>query len=247
MSEEAQQQQQATTGDQGQQQQQQAQQPDHAAELAKLTRERDEAIARAHEHEEAARFWHGKVRGTAEVQPDKPKPEDEDGTDLLEVAAKGPAAMKEWLRKQGFVSMDEANQLVNSRAEQLSREGQLIQSYPDLKDHDSEFFKETATEYGRLKQQGVPEAVAMEVAAERVRARRKPSQEEKVTSSKKETDADRAARAKAQAGEGTKRGAKAQEDTADLSDEQKRIIEAFGISEDAYRKRATDGVQFARQ
>jgi hypothetical protein len=226
-----------------------ATEPDLKAEVARLTRERDDAAAKAKEHEDSARFWHSKARGSAEAPEAKTaaKADEEDNTDLLEVAAKGPKAMKEWLAKQGFVSKAEVDNLVTSKASQMTREARLVEQFPELKDQKSEFFKDTATEYGALKSQGVPEHIAMELAAERVSIRRGGTDDGEGRTKKETDDADRKARVKAQAGEGTKRQMRTAEEGGDELDEtQKMIADKFGISHEAYKKRAKEGVQRAR-
>jgi hypothetical protein len=220
-----------------------AAEPDYKAQAAQLQKERDEAIAKAKEHEQAAQYWHGKVKGGGE---DKKPAEPEDDTDLLEVTAKGPKAMKDWLAKNGFVSKSEVDAMVQDKASQLTREAQLLKSHPELSDPDSDFFKATAVEYGQLRDQGVPEGVAMELAAERVGAKTKRQAAAEDPKSKKDGDADRAARARAQAPEGHKARPAATEDDDELTPEQKRIAEHMGISEEAYLKRAKTGVQYAK-
>jgi len=250
--------------DQQQQQQQVAETPDQ--KIARLERENGElktreteATNKAKEHEDSAKFWHEKARGAAQPQnrDGAPKPgegEEEDTTDLLELAGKGPKAMKEWLKKQGFVSRDEAEQLTNRKAEGMVRQAQVVAKYPELNDQKSDFFKETTQEYGRLKERGVDELTAMETAAELVALRRGkggPGSEDisltdpAAASNKRGTEEERRSRAKAQGGEG-RRGAQ-KEESDDLDETQIRIAEAFGISTEAYKKRAKEGVQFARQ
>jgi len=231
------------------------QQPDPAAELAQVKKDLETEKARSKEHEEAATYWHQQARGgSARDGAEKPAKDEEpeDNTDLLEVATKGPKAMKQWLKDNGFVSQAEVEQTVQEKASQLAREAQVVREYPELADHSSDFFKETAQEYGRLKSQGVPEGVAMELAAERVAVKRGKGGDGGEGGGKKKAPAgesaeDRTARAKAQAGEGTKtRPAQQAAEDEELTPEQKRITEAFGITEDAYKKRAKEGVRFAR-
>lgn len=261
----------ATTvgGEQGadtaeQQKQPEQQQADPKAELQALKRENEALKGRVTETEESARYWHSQAKGNpakgrAEEQGDgTPKPED-DETDMLELAGKGPAAMKDWLKKSGFMSAAEVQNITNAKASQLVREAQLTQRYPDLQDKDSEFFKATASEYQSLKARGVPEVEAMELAAERAElaslrtgkatAAASPASTGGGSAPKKktETEEERAARIAAQAGGGGRRLAKGEDETDELTPEQQRIAEAFGITGEAYKKRAKDGVQVARQ
>ncbi len=232
-------------------------------ENGELKTGKDAAEAKAKEHEDSAKFWHEKAKGGAshrDGQP-RPEPEPEDDTDLLELAGKGPKAMKDWLKKQGFVSRDEAEQLTNSKAQAMVRQAEVMRKYPDLSDQSSEFFKSVTAEYGRLKQQGVPDLVAMETAADLVGARtsRRTTTDddekggerggdkggERGGDRHKETEDERRRRANAQNGGGRGRTSK-QEESDDLDETQKAIADAMGISHDAYKKRAKEGVQFAR-
>jgi hypothetical protein len=209
------------------------------AQLAQLRAERDEAIARAREHEEAARYWHSVAKGPAASET--AKPEDTADDDVLSIATQGGKAMQAWLKKQGFVSREEAERIAKQHADQRIAEAQLVAQYEDLANPKSEFFKETAALYGQLKTQGVPPEVAMRLAAEQVDLRRKAKAEPSARGSEEE----RAARAAAQGAPG-KRGAAAKTESEDLTPEQERIAEAMGISPEAYKKRAKEGVQIGR-
>jgi hypothetical protein len=234
-------------------QQQQQQQPDPKAELEALRKENESLKTRASEAEETARYWHGQARGRGSNRDrgdddNKPEP-DQDDTDLLELAGKGPEAMKAWLKKSGFVSAAEVETITNAKAAQLVKEAELTRRYPDLQDHDSEFFKATAKQYAILKGRGIPPAEAMEIAAEQTelaqfRSGKTPA--EPKGGKKTESDEERKARIKAQGGGSGRRAAASEEENDDLTREQLQICDAMGISPEAYKKRAKEGVRVAR-
>jgi hypothetical protein len=246
-------------GGSGEQQQQQ-QQPDPNAELEALRKENESLKTRASEAEETARYWHGQVRGSTQSRgsdrdrgDDDHKPEpDQDDTDLLELAGKGPEAMKAWLKKSGFVSAAEVETITNAKAQQLVKEAELTRRYPDLQDHDSEFFKATAKQYAILKGRGIPPAEAMEIAAEQAelaqfRAGKTAAADTTKGGGKKtESDEERQARIKAQNGGSGRRSAAREDENDELTPEQLQICDAMGISPDAYKKRAKEGVRVAR-
>lgn len=238
--------------------------------IARLERENGEFKSKAEEnerkakeHEESAKFWHERAKGSAPANRDgqeRPKPQDDpedDNTDFLALAAQGPKAVKNWLKAQGMVTRAEAEAMTNAKATQLMRQAEIVRNHPELNDQQSDFFKETTAEYQKLKARGIAELDALELAADRVALTRKAKAGDgegdngdkgdkgKGNGRGKETDEERRARAKAQNGDG-RRGAAAEE-SDELDDNQKRIAEAFGISEDAYKKRAKEGVQFGRQ
>jgi hypothetical protein len=245
----------------GGEQQQQAETPEQ--KIARLEREAgefkkqaEENERKAKEHEESAKFWHEKARGSATAPGNrdgqqKPR-DDEEEDDFIALAAQGPKAVKNWLKQQGLITREEAEQMTNAKAQAMIRQAEIVRNHPELNDQKSEFFKQTTEEYARLKARGVPEMEALEVAAELVAARRgsKKDDEGEETKGKgkgrqQETEEERRGRARAAAGEG-RRGTQANNESDELTAEQKRICEAFGISEEQYKKRAKDGVQYAR-
>jgi hypothetical protein len=193
-----------------------------AAEVARLTAENKEK-------DEAARYWHGLVKaGTKEPAKEKPA-EAEDDTDLLDlITTKGPKGLKDWIGKQGYVSKDEVDAKVESRAQQVVREAELVGEFPDLRDDKSEFFKETAVEYGNLVKQGVPSGVAMGLAARLVDGRTTAAAGS-AAPTKEEKEAARVARIKAQGGDKTRRGAATEGDEA-LTSEQETVLAGMGLS-----------------
>jgi len=199
------------------------------------------------EHQRTAEFWAAKAKATP-AAAGAPAAETEDDPDVLEAittgGAKGFDALAE---KRGFVKKADVETMINSKATQLTKEQELIGRYPDLKKKDSDFFKSTAIHYGSLVKDGTPQAVAMELAAEKTEldfmragklkpAGAEPTKEEKETA--------RLARVAAQAGEsGGRRAAAAEPDDDELTPGQKHMIASMGITEEAYIKRAKAGVK----
>jgi hypothetical protein len=223
-----------------------------AAELEALRNENATLKSRGEEAEGAARYWHEQAKGTGAGDKGKPAEADrEDDTDLLAVASKGPKAMKEWLAKEGFVSGEEVDRRVETRAQQIGRETQLGIDYPDLKDKTSEFFKAVAVQYGDLRKT-MDAHDAMERACEKVElANLRAGKTTPITTGKGKPnddagDDDRQGRARAQQGDPGRRQSRSEPGTDELDAIQLRICKAMGVSPEAYAKRAKEGVQTAR-
>jgi hypothetical protein len=225
-------------------------QPDVSA----LQREIDDLKRQNGEFQRTAEFWHEKATAKPAAAPRAAEPaaDPDDDVDLLEVlTTKGVSGLKQVLAKSGFVSREEAASMVNTKAAQIAKEAELLSAYPDLKKADSEFFKTTAQHYGQLKAAGVPEAMAMELAAEKtqlefLRSGKAKTPAQKAEESKAQREADRLARIAAQAGD---RGAPPPSDDGEdddtLTDYEKHICAQMGISEEAFIKRAKSGVQMS--
>lgn len=229
---------------------------DYKALYESTKKEADGFKTRAEENEQSAKYWHEQAKGGGADKGGKPE-EPADTTDVLELAAKGPAALKEWLRKEGFVSREEAESITNAKAQTIAREATVQAQYPELQDKESDFFKATAVEYGKLKQQGFSEIDAMEIGAQRAelamlksgkqRGSTTDEGKEKKTSGRG-TEEERRARASAQQGDKGRPPVNRQDDDDELTPEQKNMCEKMGISEEAYKKRANDGsVQVGRR
>jgi hypothetical protein len=215
--------------------------PDAKALAAEVERLRGQVA----EKEEAVRFWHGEAKKTAPksaATPETPD-EDEDKTDLLDlIATKGAKGLTGFLAKKGFVSGDEVDRRVNERATQMVRESKLIEEFPELSDQKSEFFKSTAVEYRELVNQGVPKQVAMGLAAKNVRlAALEAGEGDTKKTPKPDAEAERVRRIKAQGGDKGRKGAD-REESDELTPMQREIADAMGVSHDAYKKRAKEGV-----
>jgi hypothetical protein len=234
--------------------------PPAAGDAAALKAEIDALKGQVSEQQRTAQFWYEKATkpGAGGQGPgDKtPAPEPEDTTDLLDlITTQGPKGLNAYLKKQGLVSRDQVEAMVNTKAAQLAKETELVGRYADLKDQNSDFFKATAAEYGELVKGGVPQHLAMEMAAERAELRgirsgklKTPAQQTEEAKAQKE--ADRLARIKAQGGDRGNRAPAETEDDDVLSDNDraavKQLAEALDISvEDAekrYVARAKQGV-----
>jgi hypothetical protein len=117
--------------------------------------------------------------------------------------------------------------------------------YPDLKKRNSDFFKATAVQYGELVKSGTPQAIAMELAAERAELNfmRTGKVKPPGDTTKQDKETERLARIAAQgAGDTSGRPAAGGQEDEDLTAEQKHIADAMGVSHEAYAKRAKAGV-----
>jgi len=216
---------------------------DNSSELAALKAE----IA---ENKRATEFWYDKATRQAPAPAAVAEPEPEDDTDLLDlISTQGAKGFDAFMRKRGYASRAEVEQAVNSKAAQLSAEADLIGRFPDLRDKSSVFFTATAQAYGELKRQGVPEALAMSLAAERAelagyKGGTIKTATQKTADAKADKEATRLARIKAQ---GADRPARAtdqdEEDDDELNAQELHICEAMGITPEAYKARAQKGVQ----
>jgi hypothetical protein len=224
-------------------------------DLATLTAERDALKAAAAEHENTLRFWYEKAQKAATPEKVAAAPAVEE-TDLLDlITSKGEKGLKDYLKKQGFVSADEVDSKVNDKAVQITSEAQLLKDYPDLGDSKSEFFRSTAQFYGELKKDGVPERAAMKLAAQQaelagIRTGKIKTAAQKTEDEKATRAADRAARAAAGAGDHGGRTA-AEESDDELTPEQRgiaiKMLAGDGVTEDQaiekYKARAKTGVR----
>lgn len=215
-----------------------------------VSKEEFEALkAQIEEHKRTAQFWYDKANQKQEApKPAAPAAEPEE--DILDIVTKGPKAFDEFMRKRGYAKVDEVDSKVNAKAAALQAEQELYASYPELKNTKSEFFTATAMEYGALVKEGVPESAAMRLAADRVALREIQGGKRKTPAQISEDEkaakaAERAARAAAQSGDRGGRPAEGSEEDEELTPEQKHIISAMGISEEAYKKRAKEGVRMA--
>ena len=213
------------------------------------------------EHQRNAQFWYEKAAKGAAVEP-KPKAEPEQAepeVDLLDlITTQGAKGLTAYLKKQGLVTRTEseryAENLVNTKAAQLSAEQELRGEYPELGNEKSDFFLATATHYGELKKQGVPEVTAMRLAAKsaeldgiRAGTIKTPAQK------RSDQEAERRTRAAAGAGDRGGRTPQGAEDDDTLSADDmaavRNLAEALEIPvEDAQKRyvaRAKAGVNVA--
>jgi hypothetical protein len=218
--------------------------PAPPVDAAAFQRQIDELKEQVAEGQRTAQYWADKAKAGA---PAKPAEVHEDEPDVLEtITTKGAKGLDELLAKRGYVRGDEVDARVNARASTLVKEQELIAQYPDLRKKDSEFFKATAMHYGDLVKSGTPQALAMELAAQKTELEFMRSGKIKLPGAeptKEEKEAARLARIAAQSGDGGgRRPAAASEEDEDLTPEQKHIADAMGISHEAYSARAKKGV-----
>jgi hypothetical protein len=221
--------------------------PDSAAQLAAEKTRTAQLEAQVAEHQRNAQFWFEKANKGAGKPSAEAAPVAEPEVDLLDViTTKGAKGLTEYLKQQGMVTRDEATSLVNSKAAQIAKEGELMATYPDLQDKGSDFFKATAAEYGELKRQGVSETLAMELAAQRVDLRflregktKTPAQH--AADEKAQRELDRAARAAAGGGDRGRRAPEGNDDDDTLSENDeaavRQLAEGLDIPLDKARER----------
>jgi hypothetical protein len=227
-----------------------------AAELATLTAERDALKATAAEQQRAAEYWHEKATKGAAPAPKKEEPEPE--VDLLDlITSGGPKALKAYLRKEGLVTGADVEATVSAKVAQVTAERQLLDDYPDLGKKDSEFFQATAGIYGELKKAGVPETLAMQLAAQRaelegLKSGKIKTPQQVTDDAKAARTAERAARAAAGAGDRGHQATAEEDDDTPTPDEQRaiaRLADALEISvekaTERYKARAKKGVNVA--
>ena len=227
-----------------------------AAEVEALKAELATSKAAAAENERTAKFWHGKATAAPEKPAAAAPPEDE--TDVLDViTSKGEKGLDALLKKRGFVTKAELDSTVDAKANQIVSEGQLLKEYPELDNKDSDFFKATAQFYGELKRDGVPERVAMRIAAKEAKLAGIESgtiktATQKTADEKAAAAEERRARAAAGAGDHGGRGSAEEADDTPTEDEQRaiqRLADALEIPLDKaterYKARAKKGVQVA--
>ena len=218
-----------------------------ADDLAAIRKELDTLKSRNQELERTAQFWFDKASKGGQPAEKKDDPPADD-VDLLDViTTKGSKGLDEVLEKRGFVRADQVDSKIETRAQQLVRENALVEKYPDLKNHDSDFFKATAENYAALKKQGVSETMAMEMAAERtelkfLREGKLKTKAQATEEDKQRREEERQARIRAQSGDRGGRPSEASEDDEELTAEQKHIAAQMGITEESYKARAKKGV-----
>lgn len=206
------------------------------------------------EKDTALQFWHEKATKGA---PAAAAAVVEDDVDLLDViGTKGTKGLKEILNKAGYVSKADVENLIAAKVDQVSREGTAVERFPELKDKDSDFFKQTRKNVAALKEQGITGVNATEIAAERTYLQMledgtmDTKAQRKVKADKAADDEDEADRVRAGAAASGASGRRTPAAKAggkqELDATQKSIIKAMGITEEAYIKRADMGVQFGR-
>lgn len=229
-----------------------------ADDVAALRREVEDLRTRAEERERAAQFWYERANGGGEAppagrQPAASAPDPEPDPDVLDViTTQGTKGLTKLFEKAGFVRSDQVNARIEARAQSIATEQRLRRDYPELSDQDSEFFKLAARNFAGLKNSGVPEALAMELAAERTALALTRSGKMKTPSQEQEErESERRRRAAAAAGDGNARPAQGSEDDETIGPDEQRAIGLLSSSldipyeeaEKRYKARAKKGVQ----
>jgi hypothetical protein len=213
-----------------------------------IQRQIDELKAAIGEKDSAIQFLTEQAKTRAAPPKTETPADDEDDADVLDlITSKGSKGLEKLLEKRGFVRAKDVDERVDAKANALVKEQHLIKTYPELEDKSSEFFKTTAQHYGNLVKAQVAPALAMEMAAERaelqlIREGKRQTPQQKTDAEKTEREAERRARISAQGGDKGVRAAREAEEDDELSDQQKHIARSMGITEDAYKARAKQGV-----
>lgn len=230
-----------------------AKEPDPLAEM------RDELRSlrtRVSEAENDARFWRTKASGEAPKEEGENDGDDEPSVtdDLLETFSSGDAKrVAKVLKEMGFVRQADVEKAITNTRKEISSQGQLYKTYPDLADSESEFFLETAKRYNQLVQdepslKKSPKTI--EIAARLTAAELGVSE----TPSRRDDDGDyeRASRVARQSGDRGRgsRAAKGSDGPSELSAVQRSIIAKFQaagstVTEEGYRARADKGVKMS--
>ncbi len=238
-----------------------------AKDPAALEREVEQLKASTAELQRTAEFWRSKAQTPATTDKPAAAAATEEEVDLLDlIATKGAKGLKEYLKKEGYASKDEVDAIVNSKAKTMSEETQLLRDYPDLANHDSEFFKATAAEYGQLKAQGVPENLAMRMAARStalsfLESGKAKTKQQRSDEEKQQREQERRARIAAQAGDRGGRAAGEDESDDEVTPAEQAIIRGMLVGQpgkdgkpmdlaaatEAFKARAKSGVNVSRR
>lgn len=235
------------------------------ADLKKTVAAKDSELATAKqtitEKDQAAQFWHEKAtKGATAAKAAEADPADE--VDLLDViGTKGTKGLDAVLKARGYVSKDDVQALIADTVQTVSREGKAVERFPELKDKDSDFYKQTAKNVAALAKDGIKGVAATELAAERTylqfldEGKMKPAAVRRAEAEKHvdddEDEQDRIARGAAAGGATGRRAStpasRRAAETAEDKNLRKRVCAAFEIDEDKYIKRAEEiGVNIGR-
>src|ERR1035441_856959 len=231
------------------------------ADLAALTRDRDEA----RQSEKAWADFHRSGAGTRTapepIVAELPSPDefaDPEGAAVEaiendtpekmvdDLAAHGVAA----LSKRGFITAADALKLakqvaievssgiVDRRVAKMGTDQQIMQEFPDLRNQESELFQETAKRYQRaiaMDPNAKKTPAALYLAADAAREAIKGRTDAKTRETRaNESDDDRRARIDAQDGRARGRGA-VDDDSDFLGDEARQVIKAFGLTDAEFK------------
>jgi hypothetical protein len=231
------------------------------AEADSLRRERDEA-------RESERYWAGLARGAKPAEPaGETEQEDLDTADFVSDDARGDLEgdtaeklVEEFstegvgaLKKRGFITAQDAQRLAVDVAAKVSREligrerqklatdTQIMSEFGDLKDPNSDLFKETAKRYQKavaMDPNAKKTPAALYLAADAARSyldskRPRSRRDDDESDNRPEPEDDRRRRADSQ---DARTRSRPEADTDDmLGDEARSIIKQMGITEEEFK------------
>jgi hypothetical protein len=210
-----------------------------AADVAALQKQIDDLSKQVDEHKTATQYWHEKA--TAKPADPAPAADPEPDVDVLDLATKGGKAFEKyldgWAKKAGYVSANDVEARIETRAGMMAAEQRLEKQFPDLVDKNSEFFGETKKHYIALRQAGVKEGLAMEMAVEKadnifLRSGKHKTSSQIADEKKSQKEQDRLARIAAQGGErNSRQAADPDEDDDEITPTEERIIRGMLVGE----------------
>lgn len=219
---------------------------------------------------ESERYWAERAQGRSdddelddESADDAPAPKqpagDDDGEDLDDpkifvdaLAERGPKAIAQWLKKNGYVTAAEAEGLAQKTASQavakarqaLAQDSELMSEFPELKDSESALFQETGKVYRAMvkRDPGLKKSpAALYQAAETAKLRLQVAAKAKAAPDEDQEpddyrERDRRSRVAAQQGDRGRGRSSFEEDASDaIGPQAKEVMEALGVSEDEYK------------
>lgn len=233
---------------------------DYEAELSEKNRQIEEL-------NQSALHWFNKAKGVTtpkddgDDEPEKPaksakaEPDEDEDPDKFvnKLATVGSKAIDEYMAKRGYMPAKQIEELVEARVSAVTRTEQLYAEYPDLRNEQSELFKETQKDFGEMVAMDKSlskSPAAIKIAVKTAAARLKAASDIAEAKKPKETEAERRTRIAAQAGDLGRRGGGEFTDEAPtaLDDETKDMMRKFNqagggpdISEEALLKRMARG------
>ncbi len=220
-------------------------------QVKQLRKDLDETKTKAEEAETASAYWYGQAQGKGGGDDDpeagggnKAAATDTDDDEPFDEATlKGLKKVVPKLAKEmGYISREEFDTLADARINRAVKDNGVRSRYPGLNDKSSEMFKVTSAHYADLKAQGVPEALLLEQSAEKAELELRRTGKWQDAG---EAEAERLARVGAQNGSQPGGGSADSADDKTLTAQQKLFAKRLGVSEEAYVKRAEQGVQMA--
>jgi hypothetical protein len=251
------------------------------AEYERMARERDEA-------RQSEKFWADRARGGKTPEPEVEEEEESiETSDLvparvsgksdvdeaifsdpdkwLDAISKGPKAIEALVKKQGFVSAEEAaviaakvaRRTVDVERSKITTDNKLMSAYPELANSKSELFKATAQEYQELiefdpsAKKSPATLFAAAKAAKAKLAATKPArgaEDDEYGSGYDRAESDRRSRVAAQDGSRGGRGSRGEEPDDTLGPQAKAIARMMGVTDEEFiaERRKTDAARRRR-